>query len=92
MNNFDRPAGITIDEPDTAVGETVASGKPTSEVTYFTALRDLSQNHFYLRPITKMNFVKIDMAKLTGVTSVKVVSFDTISEFTDLDGSELFLK
>lgn len=92
MNNFDRPAGITIDEPATATGETVASGKPTSEVTFFTALRDLNQNHFYLRPITKMNFVKFDMAKLTGVKDVQVVSFDTLSKFTDLDGSELFLK
>lgn len=92
MNNFDRPAGITVDEPDTAVGEAVSSEKPTSEVTYFTALRDLSQNHFYLRPITKLNFVKIDMAKLTGITRVKVVSFDTLSTYTDLDGSELFLN
>lgn len=92
MNNFDRPAGITIDEPDTAVGETVASEKPTSEVTYFTAMRDLNQGHFYLRPITMMNFVKFDMAKLTEVKAVKAVSFDMISRQTNLEGSELFLN
>lgn len=92
MNNFDRPAGVTIDEPDTAVGETVASGKPTSEVTYFTALRDLSQNHFYLRPITMMNFVEFEMAKLSGLKAVTVVSFDAISKNTSFDGAELFLK
>ena len=55
MNNFDRPLGISIDEPNSAgIGESIASKNATSEVTYFTALRDLSQNHFYLRPITKM--------------------------------------
>lgn len=92
MNNFDRPDGITIDDPGTLGSESIPSKTPTSEMTYYTALRDLSQNHFYLRPITKMNFVRFDMAKLTGVKSVKVVSFDELNKHTDIDGSELFLK
>lgn len=93
INNFDRPAGITIDEPGSGGrGESLPSKKPTSEVTYYSFIRDLSQNHFYIRPITMMNFVKFDMQKLSSLKAVKVVSFNTLSKYTNFDGADLFLK
>ena len=92
MNNFDRPVGITIDEPGAKGGESVASRKPTSEITYFTVLKDVNQNHFYIRPITMMNFVKFDLSKLSSVKTVKVISFNALSKYTNLDGADLFLK
>jgi choloylglycine hydrolase len=93
MNNFDRPVGITIDMPGSSgKGESIASQKPTSEVTYFTALKDLNQSHFYIRTIKMMNFVKFDLSKLTSVKTVKTVSFETLSKQTNLDGADLFLK
>ena len=93
MNNFDRPAGITIDKPNTSgAGESVASKKPTSEVTYYTALKDLNRNQFFIREITMLSYVKFDMSKLTGVKAVKTVSFDTLAKHTSLNGEELFFK
>ena len=93
MNNFDRPVGITIDEPGHgSKGENIGAKVATSEVTYYTVLRDLNQNHYYIRQITMMNFVKFDLSKLTSIKSVKVVSFDALSKYTSWDGADLFLK
>ena len=92
MKNFGRPVGSTIDEPNAAAGETVTSERPTSEVTFFTALRDLRQIHFYLRPVTMMNFVKFDIAELSKLRAVTVISLHTISKYKSLESDELFLK
>jgi penicillin V acylase-like amidase (Ntn superfamily) len=93
MNNFDRPAGITVDNPNVSTsGESVASEKPTSEVTYYTALKDLNRNQFYIRQITMLNFVKFDMAKLSDIKTVKVVSFDDLTKQTSQNGEELFFN
>lgn len=93
MNNFDRPAGITIDKPSaSSVGESVASSKPTSEVTFFTALKDLNRNLYFIRTIDMMNFVKIDIQKLSGVKSVKAVSFSALAKHPSFNAEELFMK
>ena len=93
MNNFDRPAGITIDKPSSSnVGESLASSKPTSEVTFFTALKDLNRNLFYMRTIGMMNYVKIDMNKLGAIKSVKTVSFGSIEKYSGFSAEELFLR
>lgn len=93
MNNFDRPIGITIDEPGTgAKGEGAASKGPTSEATWFTTMNDLNQGHFYIRTIKMINYVKIDVRKLASLKAVKTVSFDVLSKHINLDGTDLFLK
>jgi choloylglycine hydrolase len=93
MNNFDRPAGITIDKPSASgVGESVASSKPTSEVTFFTALKDLNRNLFYIRTISMMNYVKIDINKLNAIKSVKKVSFGSLEKYPGFNAEELFLN
>jgi len=93
MNNFDRPFDISVDEPGTAgQAEASASVKPSSEVTYFTVLNDLSQGHFYLRTINAINFSKFDIRKLSALKEVKVVQFTSINAFTNADATELFFK
>jgi len=93
MNNFDRPFDLSIDEPGTASkAESSASAKPTSEVTYFTVLNDLTQNHFYIRTVKAINFSKFDIRKLSILKEVKVVQFASIDAFTSADATELFLK
>lgn len=90
---LNRPVGITIDEPGHgSKGENIGAKVATSEVTYYTVLRDLNQNHYYIRQITMMNFVKFDLSKLTSIKSVKVVSFDALSKYTGWDGADLFFK
>ncbi|QWE11357.1 linear amide C-N hydrolase [Polynucleobacter sp. es-EL-1] len=93
MNNFDRPAGITIDKPSSSsVGESVASSKPTSEVTFFTSLKDLNRNLFYIRTIGMMNYVKVDINKLGAIKSVKIVSFSSLEKYSGFNAEELFLN
>ena len=93
MNNFDRPAGITVDKPSaSSVGESVASKKPTSEVTFFTALKDLNRGLFFIRTIDMMNYVKFDMNKLSSVKTVKAVSFSAFLKTSNMNADDLFLK
>lgn len=92
MNNFDRPVDITIDEPsDSSGGESVQSKAATSEATYFTVMNDLSQNHFYIRTIKQINYVRFDVGKLAGLKAVTKVSFQRLNSSTSLDGTELLL-
>lgn len=93
MNNFDRPTDITIDEPsNTSGGESVKSKAATSEATYFTVMNDLSQNHFYIRTIRQINFVRFDLGKMAGLKSVTTVSFKRLNSTTSWDGNELLTK
>jgi hypothetical protein len=92
INNFDRPLDITIDEPGGSGGEAVASKQPTSEATYFTVMNDLSQSHFYIRTIKMINFVRFDLKKMSGIKSVKTVSFAALNSSSGFDGTELFTK
>lgn len=93
MNNFDRPVGITIDEPGTGgKGESASSKQASSEATWFTVMNDLARGHFYIRTIRMINFVRIDIGKLSGLKNTKVVSFDALSRHQGLDGTDLFLK
>lgn len=55
-------------------------------------MTDLNQSHFYIRTIKMINHVKIDMRQLASIKMVKTVSFDALSKYTSLDGTDLFLK
>lgn len=97
MNNFDRPKNITVDvPPDLPGGERDMSNakgaKSLSEVTDWTVLRDLSQNHFYIRTINSLNYSKFDVNKLSVLKETKVVSMKTVDANTSLDATDLFLK
>lgn len=92
MNNFDRPLDISVDEPvkgtfSAAFSTTAGVG---SESTYFTVLNDLSQNHFYIRTIDSLNFIKIDIRKLSHLKETKVVKFKAINALAKVDATELF--
>ncbi len=66
--------------------------KSMSEVTDWTVLRDLSQNHFYIRTINSLNFSKFDVNKLSVLKETKVVSMKALDANTSLDANDLFLK
>lgn len=92
MNNFDRPLDITMDDPsNTGGGESVQSKSATSEATYFTVMNDLSQNHFYIRTIKQINYVRFDISKLSGLKEVTKVSFQRLNSSTSWDGTNLLL-
>ena len=93
MNNFDRPFDLSMDEAGTTgPSEASTSLKPSSEVTYFTVLNDLSENLFFIRTIDAINFARIDVRKLRSVKGVKVVPFKSINAINRLDATWLFLN
>ena len=97
MNNFDRPYGISVDvQSDMPGGEralsTSKSTKPVGEVTNWTVLRDLTQNHFYIRTINSLNYSKFDINKLSVLKETKVVSLKAIDANHSLDATDLFLR
>ena len=97
MNNFDRPKNISVDHANDMPGgernmKLGIGPQGVSEVTIFMILRDLSQNHYYIRTIGALNYTKLDMSKLSGLKEVKSVSFKSLDANPMLDGTELFLK
>lgn len=93
MNNFDRPVDITIDEPSNAGGgESIQSKSATSEATYFTVMNDLTQNHFYIRTIKQINYVRFDLRQMTGLKAVTKVSFERLNKSRNWDGTDLLLN
>lgn len=94
MNNFDRPKDISADKPGTASkAEAFAANKISSESTYFTVMNDLSRGHFYLRTINSINFSKFDVRQLSNsLKQTKVITFNAINDFPNLDATQLFLK
>lgn len=94
MNNFDRPLDISVDEPVKGTFSTVFSTTAGvgSESTYFTVLNDLSQNHFYIRTIDSLNFIKFDIKKMSDLKQTKVVKFKTINSVAKVDATALFLN
>ena len=92
MNNFDRPLNITIDLPGTGSKAEGASSKPTSESTYFTVLNDLNNQKFYIRTIYAINFSSFDLAKLSALKQVKVVSWDKLNATEGGDATGLFFN
>lgn len=96
MNNFDRPMNISADlVTDLPGGErSMVSGstKSSSEVTLWTAIRDLSQNHFYLRTINSLNYSKFDINKLSALKQTKVIPIEVLNANTNLDATDLMLK
>ena len=75
INNFDRPRGATKDAPG-AAGEGVqfGTGKASlawsTEYTTHTMMADIMRGRFYIRPYTGLNWSILDLAQLTGLTSV----------------------
>ena len=97
MNNFDRPTNISIDVANDLPGgernlTAGNNGKPISEVTSFTVLKDLQQNHFYIRTIDALNYSKFDLSKLSALKTTKVLTFDAIDANTNSDATDLFFK
>jgi len=90
INNFDRVPDISLDLPD---GSGVGSPKaPSSEITLFSVVNDLAQNHFYLRTLNAMNFTRFDMRRLAGLKQVKTISLASIDATDGGDGTELLLN
>ena len=92
MNNFDRVEDITIDLPGSAPAIESTGRNSSSEITYFTALHDLTRNHLYLRTINAMNFTKFDMKKLAALPAVKVIPFAAIDADSTVDGTDLYVN
>ena len=93
MNNFDRPFDLSVDAPGTgSSSEGANKGAAATEVTYFTVMNDLTQNHFYIRTINSINYSKIDLNKLAVLKKIKAVPIDKVNEQGGLDATELFLK
>lgn len=97
MSNFDRPKNISVDLANDMPGgernmKLKIGPKGVSEMTIFMILRDLSQNHYYIRTYNALNYTKFDMSKLSGLKEVKSVSFKSLDANPMLDGTNLFLK
>jgi len=97
MSNFDRPKNISVDLANDMPGgernmKLKIGPKGVSEMTIFMILRDLSQNHYYIRTYNALNYTKFDMSKLSGIKEVKSVSFKSLDANPMLDGTNLFLK
>jgi penicillin V acylase-like amidase (Ntn superfamily) len=93
MNNFDRPYDLSID-PAGSVSATEGVGNtgPATEVTYFTVMNDLVQNHFYIRYVTSMHFTKVDLKQLAVLKQIKAIPTEKVNELGGLDATQLFLK
>jgi penicillin V acylase-like amidase (Ntn superfamily) len=93
INNFDRPYDLSIDLPSAAGGsESDHPHAVNSEVTYFTALKDLSQVQFYIRTINALNFSKIDLPRLADVKGMKKIPLAKVDALGGADATELFMK
>jgi choloylglycine hydrolase len=96
MNNFDRPTGISVDvSSDLPAGERSMLGaaeSSASEVTSWTALKDLNQNHFYIRTIDSLNYSYFDMNQMKGLKTTTLVSMEALNANKTLDGNHLFLN
>ena len=73
MNNFDRPYDLTVDGAG-GTGDGVRTAPRSSEVTIWTAVKDLSRGLFYVRSINAMNWSVVDMNKLNDIKQVKTIS------------------
>lgn len=77
MNNFDRPMNLTRDTDGFS-----SEGAGESEVTIFTVMFDCTQQIWYYRPISEMNWVKVDIKALkalkdyTSINWLKFKGFD----------------
>lgn len=93
INNFDRPYNISVDLPGTAGGnESDQPNAVNSEVTFFTAIKDLSQDLFYIRTINAMNFSKFDLRRLADMKKLKSVKLSQVDSLGGADATDLFLK
>lgn len=89
MNNFDRAKNMAVDKEQASKS---AKANSSSEVTFFTGMKDLNQGHFYLRTINSINFTKFDINKLSALKTTKVVPLNRVDANSSLDGTDLFLK
>lgn len=90
VNNFDRPHDLSMDAGG-GMGDGPRGNTASSEVTYFTVMNDLTQNHFYIRTINSMNYSMIDIRKLSSLKQVKSVPTYTVNE-AGFDATGLFFK
>ncbi|MGC9386476.1 MAG: linear amide C-N hydrolase [Hydrogenovibrio sp.] len=79
MNNFDRPRGITMDnrfkEEIANITAPEVAGHPlyTSEYTSWTALSDLRNLQFKVKPYSQLNYIRFDLKKLAKETQAKSI-------------------
>jgi len=97
INNFDRPRGVTKDAPG-AGGEGVSFGGTTAsapawttEYTTWTSMADTARRHYYLRPYAGINWSRIDLTRLTGLTSARHFGIEDLDPFGG-DATELLLN
>lgn len=68
MNNFDRPRGVTVDDPEQGSGHLQVQGHQSdrvqTEFTSWTSLSDLSRKRFFLRDSGGMTFAQFDVEDL----------------------------
>ncbi len=90
MNNFDRPANLTIDVGST-VGDGPVSNSASSEVTEWTVMNDLSRNLLYVRAINSLNWTLFDLNKMKDLKKSKsITSYD--ANGLGSDGTSYFLS
>ena len=69
MNNFDRPRGIAVDDPECGSGHLQVEGHETStvltEFTSWTSLSDLDRRLFFLRDSDGMSYRRFDLNALS---------------------------
>lgn len=78
MNNFDRPRGLTLDDPRAGGGLEVAGLAPkpggwATEFTSWTSLCDLDRRIFLIRDEHSLNYVRFDLKALAGLEAPRVI-------------------
>lgn len=98
MNNFDRPRGITIDEPNVGSGHLSVQGaeaKPLggalTEFTSWTSLSDLDRKLMFVRPCDSLNFVRFDLTALADASAPLVLPLDEIDS-SAADGAAALMR
>lgn len=96
MNNFDRPRGITIDPPESGglviEGTSATGGRAyKTEYTTWTVLGDLAGKEIHVRAYDALNFTKFDLSRLFGLTELKVIPLEKISQMNVVDGTDAMI-
>lgn len=81
MNNFDRPAGLTVNPPESG-NNTDPEGGSGSEVTEWTMLFDAARSRLYFRSCEQLNFTQIDLPALAKCQQMQSVPY---ARFTGFD-------
>ncbi|MGQ3676641.1 linear amide C-N hydrolase [Xanthobacter sp. TB0139] len=77
MNNFDRPRGITVDQPNLGSDHLHVTGHDTdgetTESTSWTSIADLDRRLMFLRDAGGMNYACLDVTALAGTADFRTM-------------------